>query len=108
MTRANHNTSGHLTDSFGRTRTIKEWMGTQEITEVYSRFGDWAVTPYGLECLTNYYPIKSRQLWEKDGSTWGWPRHMSEKRWVNLADFREAFDAARMHHHRKDDDGSFQ
>lgn len=105
MTRANHNTSGHLTDSFGRTRTVSEWMEIQEITEVYSRVGDWAVTPYGLECLTQYYPIEGCRLWEKDGF-YGWPRHMSEKRWVNIADFREAFDAARMHHRK--DDGSLQ
>ena len=105
MTRANHNTTGCLTDSFGRTRTIKEWMKVHEITEVYSRHGDWAISDYGLECLVSFYPIEASRLWEGDGF-YGWPRHMSEKCWVNMADFREAFDAARKHHQMEDDDGS--
>ena len=105
MTRANHNTSGHLADSFGRTRTIKKWMKAHEITEVYSRHGDWVVSDYGLECLVTYYPIEASRLWQGDG-VYGWPRHMSQKHWVNLADFREALGAARVHHHATGDDGS--
>ena len=86
-----------LTGFDGKTRTVKEWMKAHEITEVHSRHGDWGVSDYGLECLTTYYPIEASRLWERE-EVYGWARHMSEKRWVNLPDFLEALEAAREHH----------
>ena len=86
-----------LTSFQGRTRTVKEWMKAQEITEVYSRYGDWIISDYGLECLTTNYAIEASRLWEGDGS-YGWERHMGETVWVNPGDFLEALAAARERH----------
>lgn len=81
----------------GRTKTVAEWIEAQEITDVHSRIGDWVITSYGLECLCNFYPIEAARLWEGEGY-YGWERHMSEKRWVDLPNFLEALEAAREHH----------
>ena len=62
-----------------------------------SRHGAWAITNYGLECPTTYYPIEAARLWKGQGY-YGWERHMSEKVWVNMAHFLDALEAAREHH----------
>ena len=82
----------------GRTRTVREWMEVRDIDAISARFGDWVVTSYGLENLVTPYDIAASRLWEKDGSAWDWPKHMSEKKWVDLSDFQAAFEAAREYH----------
>jgi hypothetical protein len=61
----------------------------------------WAVTSYGLECLTSYYPIEAARLTETRPGTrdmYDWPPHMAEKEWVNVPAFIEAFgQALRIH-----------
>ncbi len=69
--------------------------------DVVARFGDWVVTLYGLECISNYYPIKKERLWEK----YSWDRHLNEKRWVNMPAFLVAFEYAKGYHKKVDANG---
>jgi hypothetical protein len=57
----------------------------------------WAVTTYGLEERAGQYHVQKNRLW-KDESSFGWVKHMSEKGWVDLADFAEALRIARSVH----------
>jgi hypothetical protein len=57
---------------------------------VIRRYGSWAVTEYGLECLTESYTIPKKRL-----NSDFWLPHMLEKRWCEPADFADALDGAR-------------
>ncbi len=61
---------------------------------IIRRFGQWAVTVFGVENLTGpaSYDISKAAL----GHPW-WVDHMADKRWVNVNDFREALSFAREH-----------
>jgi hypothetical protein len=50
----------------------------------------WAVTTYGVEALEVHYFIEKEQFDEDD-----WLRHMSEKSWVDMEKFKEAFSVAK-------------
>lgn len=71
-----------------------------DLSPVIQQFGTWAVTEYGVECLTQYYPIEKHRLFE-DEPFWGWWVHMAEKTWVDMFDFGRALAAARKHHYPK-------
>lgn len=62
---------------------------------VYSIHGAWAVTGYGLENLTTFYPIEKKRLGELRPSTnlSDWLVHLAEKDWVaaDYDHFAEAF-----------------
>src|SRR5574343_1443762 len=36
---------------------VEEALKRHEVSPVVKRFGTWAVTSYGVECLATYYPI---------------------------------------------------
>jgi hypothetical protein len=55
-------------------------------------FGTWAVTSFGIESTTNTTYDISRQALHQD-----WPRHMAEKGWVNMRDFKAAYEFAKAH-----------
>ena len=61
---------------------------------VYWRGRQWAVTGYGIECLTEDYALSRNLLWSKGDplrrDNLGWLVHLSRKKWVDLADFEEA------------------
>jgi hypothetical protein len=61
--------------------------------KVLKRFGTWAVTTYGLECLTDPYWIEAARLSEPY-----WSQHMANKTWVLVEDFEPALAAARARH----------
>jgi hypothetical protein len=61
------------------------WVGVQ-----------WAVTSHGIECRDGTYAIEAKNLWQ-DEPGYNWIRHMSDKDWVNMRDFRSAFDFAKDH-----------
>lgn len=63
------------------------------IPEFYARFGQWVVTPHGLECLYVEYDIPVNQLFQTH-----WVSHMRDKSWVDLGDFVKALDCARKLH----------
>jgi hypothetical protein len=59
----------------------------------------WAVTGYGVECITSEYPIKADRLCEKrgfgpDSRMPDWPMHMADKNWVDINLFVDAFERA--------------
>src|SRR5438105_3695690 len=57
-----------------------------DVSPIVRRFGTWAVTEYGVECLAHYYPIRKERLWQ----AYPWERHMATKRWVVQEDLRPA------------------
>jgi GTP cyclohydrolase II len=54
----------------------------------------WAVTARGIEARDGTYAIAAHRLWEDEG-VWGWEKHMAEKEWVDMDDFRAAITEAR-------------
>lgn len=63
------------------------WYGFEPKT--LTPFGQWAVTEDGLFCLTTPYDIEVYLL-----QLPYWLSHMADKKWVNQADFKEAYDYA--------------
>jgi len=61
---------------------------------IYWKGKQWAVTDFGIEALDGKYVIQKPRLWE-DMDKWGWEKQMSEKEWVDMADFKEALSIAR-------------
>jgi hypothetical protein len=69
---------------------LEEAMKRFDVSPIIERFGTWAVTTYGIECLERYYPIEFEQVDESD-----WLDHMKGKTWVDIGDFAEALFYAR-------------
>lgn len=69
-----------------------------DLSPVIKQYGTWAITTYGMECLVSYYPIKKARLLENEGSGHGWDFHMKTKRWINMNDFLQCFEAAKRYH----------
>jgi hypothetical protein len=69
---------------------LEEAMKRFDVSPLIERFGTWAVTTYGVECLERYYPIEFKRVDESD-----WLDHMNGKTWVNIGDFAEALCYAR-------------
>ncbi len=70
--------------------TVKEAISRFELSPIIKRFGTWAVTNYGVECLACYYPIELERVDELD-----WLMHMQDKVWTNMNDFEVALLYAR-------------
>lgn len=65
-------------------------------SKVIKKFGTWAVTRYGVESLTHFYPIEKSRVNEKhNDGTYAWEDHMVQKNWVNMEDFTTAINYAR-------------
>lgn len=58
--------------------------------KILKRFGLFAVTTVGIECLDHYYCINKDRLESED-----WTGHMSMKNWVNMSDFESALKYAK-------------
>lgn len=54
----------------------------------------WAVTKYGIECLTEDYPIERLRLAEKwpNGNLSQWVMHLSEKIWCDIREFTDCLE----------------
>lgn len=67
---------------------------------VYFANRQWAVTKYGLECLTSDYPIERLRLSERHVGTnlSMWVLHMTEKDWCDIREFAEALEMAMLIH----------
>jgi len=61
-----------------------------ELAPIVKLFKQFAVTNDGIECTQTYYNIAKHRIDEDD-----WVKHMSEKTWVDIKDFTEAFEYAR-------------
>lgn len=80
----------------GRRVSLDEAVQIGEIDPIIKRFGTWAVTEYGVECLTTHYAIPKARLKEED-----WHKHMIGKTWTVAEDVCEALDFARQYFSRK-------
>ena len=80
------------------------WIIEQLDPPIHYINGQWAVTGYGIECITSPYEIKKADLAD---ARWGdatmpqWPRHMAKIGWVNTDKFLDAFEAALKAHNIK-------
>ena len=79
-----------VTTFHGETITIEEAVRRFEVSPIIQRFGTWAVTTYGLECLSVYYAIEFHRVNETD-----WIEHLATKKWAVLEDFARALRYAR-------------
>ncbi len=68
-----------------RDLSIVEIATMLELPPILKRYGDWAVTTEGIECLIVRYTVDKSRFDEGD-----WINHMREKTWVNLSDFSSA------------------
>lgn len=73
----------------GKWVSLDEAARRVELSPIIKRFGTWAVTEYGVECLTTPYAIPKHRLGEQD-----WLKHMHGKVWILFEDFRDAFATA--------------
>lgn len=65
---------------------------------IITQFGTWAVTSFGVECLTYPYQIQWDSLLDPITDDEYWLRNISRKEWVNLRDFAEALRHGRRIH----------
>jgi hypothetical protein len=72
------------------TITLEEALQRFEISPIIKRYGTWAVTTYGVECLSNKYYFEMDRVDEPD-----WVDHMRKKRWPIMPDFEAALSYAR-------------
>jgi len=67
----------------------RDAQGQFDLHPVIQRFGDWAVTEYGIECTVRYYPIARKRIGEPD-----WVSHVRQKGW-DWRGLRDAIDFVR-------------
>ncbi|MGI3044371.1 hypothetical protein ACRTDM_21865 [Shewanella algae] len=77
----------------GSVKTVIEMADGRVSGKILQIFGVWAVTDFGIECLDQGYVISVDRLLEND-----WLDHMSQKTWVNINDFSNAYYAAKKLH----------
>lgn len=76
-----------------------QWLAVDEaarrfgLAPIIRRFGTWAVTECGVECLAHPYVIERSRLWQCNGRTW--EDHVGPKEWVCFYDFWRALTFAR-------------
>lgn len=76
------------------------------VPQIITQFGEWAVTPFGVECLVYPYQIQWDSLTDPVIDDDYWLRHLSRKPWVNLYDFTEALRHGRRIHYFLQNQGS--
>ena len=69
---------------------LEEAIRRFDVSPIIKRYGTWAVTTYGVECLSTSYPIEMSRVDELD-----WLDHMRGKNWTNMPDFSGALSHAR-------------
>ena len=79
-----------MSDDLDNDAKLQKVIEKFDVSPILKRFGSWAVTTYGIECLMSYYPIDFSRVNESD-----WVRHMRGKNWVNLEDFTAALSHAK-------------
>lgn len=78
---------GMLTTISGREVSVSRMAEQHLQGKILKRFGLFAATTEGIECLDHYYYIDKKSLGETD-----WLEHMKRKTWVNIEDFRSALE----------------
>jgi hypothetical protein len=72
--------------------------GEPPVPTIITQFGEWAVTPFGVECLTYAYQIQWDSLTDPVTDDDYWLSNLAKKEWVNLHDFVEALRHGRKIH----------
>jgi hypothetical protein len=74
--------------------------------KIIKEFGTWAVTTYGVESLQFpfSYAIKKDRINENENG-YTWEKHMEQKNWVNINDFKTAMNFAREYFVKNYDQG---
>lgn len=72
----------------------------EELSEIWWRGKQWAVTSYGIECLDGCYHLEASRLLEHltGENPYPWPRHMATKGWVDVDEFATAWMVAILLH----------
>lgn len=73
-----------------KTITLEEALRRFEVSPIIKRYGTWAVTTYGVECLCYKYFFNMDRVDEPD-----WVDHMRGKTWPIMGDFEAALSYAR-------------
>jgi hypothetical protein len=60
--------------------------------KIIKSFGHWAITNYGIECLTQFYPIEKKRISQKGRENW--ISHIRRKDFLQHFTFEQAFDFA--------------
>jgi hypothetical protein len=68
-----------------KTITLEEALRRFEVSPIIKRYGTWAVTTYGVECLCDKYFFNMDRVDEPD-----WVDHMRGKTWPIMGDFEAA------------------
>jgi hypothetical protein len=72
--------------------------GEPAVPIIITQFGEWAVTPFGVECLTQAYQIQWDSLTDAVIDDDYWLKNLAKKDWVNLHDFVMALRHGRQIH----------
>ena len=76
------------TVSVERAYEILDGMGDKP-DAIRHRWGDWIITNFGVECLSNPYYVE----WARIGEDW--VQHLCEKNWPDHSDVQNVFAKAR-------------
>jgi hypothetical protein len=71
----------------------------ETMPEIIAQFGEWAVTPFGLECLVYPHQIQWDSLLDEVIDDLFWLEQFASHEEVNLHDFAEAIRIGRQIHH---------
>ena len=74
----------------GITCSIQEAANYLDIPEIIERYGSWAICADGVYSLYTKYFVEKSRFDESD-----WVEHLSEKTWINIDDFKNAFTKAK-------------
>lgn len=87
-----------VTMQTGRTVSVEEARRILEVDPIVERYGTWAVTEYGVECLTSRCSISKDELYERDWEKRlvSWDRGF----WADPVDVQRALAAGREHFRR--------
>jgi len=78
----------------------------KEMPQIITQFGDWAVTPHGVECLTYPYQIQWDSLTDPIVGDEFWLEKLADKDWVNIQHAMEAIRHGRRIHRYLQEVGS--
>jgi hypothetical protein len=70
----------------------------KRMPEIIAQFGEWAVTPFGVECLVHPYQIQWDSLLSDVIDDVFWLEKVSKYSFVNLHDFADAIRVGRQIH----------
>src|SRR5688500_10345501 len=70
----------------------------EPVPVIIAQFGEWAVTPHGIECLVYPYKIQWDSILDEVIADDYWLKNLAQKKWVNLYDFTEVLRHGRQIH----------